>query len=92
MEKIVEKFVRELETQLAERKISIALTPEARAYLARKGYDPAFGARPLSRVLQDELRDPLTDEILFGKLEKGGRIEVGVADGKLTLTPVPSVS
>ncbi len=92
MEKIVEKFIRELEVQLAERKISISLTPEARAHLATKGYDPAFGARPLSRVLQDELRDPLTDEILFGKLEKGGRIEVGVAGGKLTLTPAPSVS
>ncbi len=90
MESIVEKFVRELEVQLAERKIAIVLTPEARAYFARKGYDPAFGARPLSRVLQEELRDPLTDEILFGKLEKGGSVEVGVADGKLILSPAPS--
>ena len=87
MEAIVEKFVRELETQLAERKISIRLTPEARAWLARKGYDPAFGARPLSRVLQDALRDPLTDEILFGKLEQGGTVEVGVSGDKLTLSP-----
>ncbi len=84
MQSIVDKFIREIETQLAERKIAIVLTPEARTYLARKGYDPAFGARPLSRVLQTEVRDPLTDQILFGPLEQGGTVTIGVADGKLT--------
>jgi ATP-dependent Clp protease ATP-binding subunit ClpA len=87
MEAIVEKFVRELETQLAERKIAIRLTPEARAHFARAGYDPAFGARPLSRVLQTELRDPLTDEILFGRLDRGGSVTVDFAEGKVILSP-----
>jgi ATP-dependent Clp protease ATP-binding subunit ClpA len=90
MEAIVEKFVRELEAQLAERKIAISLTPEARSFLATKGYDPAFGARPLARVIQEELRDPLTEEILFGALERGGRVRVGVADGKVTLDAEPA--
>ncbi|HET7451344.1 MAG TPA: AAA family ATPase, partial [Thermoanaerobaculia bacterium] len=86
METIVEKFVRELEAQIAERKIAISLTPAARVYLAQKGYDPAFGARPLARVIQAELRDPLTEEILFGKLQHGGRVVVELADGRVTLS------
>jgi len=86
MEAIVDKFVRELETQLAERKITIELTPEARTHFATTGYDPAFGARPLARVIQAELRDPLTEEILFGALQHGGRVVVGLADGKATLS------
>jgi ATP-dependent Clp protease ATP-binding subunit ClpA len=89
MEAIVEKFIRELETQLGERRIQIVLAPEARAYFAAKGYEPQFGARPLGRVLQTELRDPLTDEILFGKLQNGGRVTVGLADGKVTLSAEP---
>jgi ATP-dependent Clp protease ATP-binding subunit ClpA len=84
METIVEKFVLELEAQLAERRVAIALTPEARAYLARKGYDPKFGARPLSRLIQAEVRDPLTDEILFGRLEHGGTVTLGFDGAKLT--------
>jgi ATP-dependent Clp protease ATP-binding subunit ClpA len=66
--------------------VAIALTPEARAWLAAKGYDPAFGARPLARVIQKEVRDPLTDEILFGKLEHGGTATIGVEGDKLTFT------
>jgi ATP-dependent Clp protease ATP-binding subunit ClpA len=89
MEAIVEKFIRELEAQLGERRIEIALSPEARSYFAAKGYDPAFGARPLGRVLQAEVRDPLTDEILFGKLQNGGKVTVGLADGKVTLSAEP---
>ena len=83
METIVEKFVMQLESQLKDRKVAIALTPEARAWLAKKGYDPKMGARPLGRVIQREVRDPLTDEILFGKLENGGTVTIGVADDKL---------
>jgi ATP-dependent Clp protease ATP-binding subunit ClpA len=86
MEAIVDKFIQELEGQLGERRIRIVLSPEARSYFAAKGYDPAFGARPLGRVLQAELRDPLTDEILFGKLQNGGRVTVGLADGRVTLS------
>jgi ATP-dependent Clp protease ATP-binding subunit ClpA len=84
MESIVEKFVLQLEAQLAERHVAIALTPEARAWLAVKGYDPVFGARPLGRVVQKEVRDPLTDEILFGQLEHGGTVTIGVGEQGLT--------
>jgi ATP-dependent Clp protease ATP-binding subunit ClpA len=84
MEEIVEKFVLQLEQQLAERRVAITLTPEARAWLAVKGYDPVFGARPLARVVQTEVRDPLTDQILFGALENGGTVTIGVADNALT--------
>ena len=86
METIVEKFILELEAQLRERRIAFTLLPEARKYLATKGYDPTYGARPLARLIQSEVRDPLTDEILFGKLEDGGTVTIGCdADGeKLT--------
>jgi ATP-dependent Clp protease ATP-binding subunit ClpA len=77
METIVDKFIIQLEEQLAERRIAIALQAEARKYLAKKGYDPVFGARPLARVIQTEVRDRLTDEILFGKLENGGTATIG---------------
>jgi ATP-dependent Clp protease ATP-binding subunit ClpA len=84
METIVEKFILQLEAQLSERRVAITLEPEARAWLAEKGYDPVYGARPLARVVQAEVRDPLTDEILFGKLETGGTVTIGINDGKLT--------
>jgi ATP-dependent Clp protease ATP-binding subunit ClpA len=84
MQDIVEKFVLQLEQQLAERHVAITLTPEARAWLAVKGYDAVFGARPLGRVVQKEVRDPLTDEILFGALEQGGTVTIGLANDKLT--------
>ena len=83
METIVEKFILQLEAQLAERRVAITLEPEARQWLAEKGYDPVFGARPLARVIQTEVRDPLTDEILFGRLERGGTVTIGLKDGKL---------
>ena len=83
METIVEKFILQLEAQLAERRVAIALEPEARVWLAEKGYDPVYGARPLARVIQTEVRDPLTDEILFGRLENGGTVTIGLTDGKL---------
>ena len=86
METIVEKFVLQLEAQLAERRVAITLEPEARAWLATKGYDPVFGARPLARVIQTEVRDPLTDEILFGSLEHGGTVTIGLKDDKLAFT------
>jgi ATP-dependent Clp protease ATP-binding subunit ClpA len=84
METIVEKFILQLEAQLAERRVAIALEPEAREWLARKGFDPVYGARPLARVIQTEVRDPLTDEILFGRLEHGGTVTIGLADDKLS--------
>ena len=84
METIVEKFILQLETQLAERRVAIALDPDARAWLAAKGYDRKYGARPLARVVQAEVRNPLTDEILFGRLEHGGTVRIGLRDGALT--------
>ena len=83
METIVEKFILQLEAQLAERRVAITLEPEARAWLAEKGYDAVFGARPLARVIQTEVRDRLTDEILFGRLEGGGTVTIALKDGKL---------
>ena len=84
MEMIVEKFILQLEAQLAERHVAITLEPEARDWLATKGYDPMYGARPLTRVVQTEVRNPLTDEILFGRLEHGGLVRIGLADDALT--------
>ena len=84
METIVDKFILQLESQLSDRKIAITLMPAARAWLATAGYDRVFGARPLARVIQKEVRDPLTDQILFGALEHGGNVTIDVADNHLT--------
>ena len=84
METIVDKFVLQLESQLSDRKIAITLMPAARAWLATTGYDKVFGARPLARVVQKEVRDVLTDQILFGALEHGGNVTIDAADNHLT--------
>ncbi len=76
--KVVDKFIFELEAQLADRSVTIELSEEAKEWLARKGYDPKYGARPLARVIQDHIKKPLAEEVLFGKLEKGGTVEVHV--------------
>ena len=86
MGRIVDKFVAELGTQLGERKVKIELSDAARALLAKKGYDPMNGARPLARVIADEVKRPLTDELLFGKLADGGGVRVDAADDKLTFS------
>jgi ATP-dependent Clp protease ATP-binding subunit ClpA len=80
MERVVDKFTAEVEEQLIERKVTFELTPAARTWLAKKGYDPLFGARPLARVIQTELKDRLVDDVLFGELSKGGRVEVDVGE------------
>ena len=76
IDKVVEKFVLELEAQLADRDVTFDLTPEATRWLGEKGYDDSFGARPLARVIQDHIKKPLADEILFGKLKDGGTVRV----------------
>jgi ATP-dependent Clp protease ATP-binding subunit ClpA len=81
---VVDKFVIQLEVQLADRQVSIELTDEARKWLADKGYDQRFGARPLSRVIQEHIKKPLAEELLFGKLEKGGVVRVKLEDRKLS--------
>ncbi len=76
IDKVVEKFVLELEAQLADRDVTFDLTAEATRWLGEKGYDDAFGARPLARVIQDHIKKPLADEILFGALKDGGTVRV----------------
>jgi len=86
MERVVDKFVTEVETDLRERQVRIELTDAALSWLAKKGYDSDFGARPLARVIQSELQDPLADEILFGRLVKGGAVRIDLEDDKLTFS------
>jgi ATP-dependent Clp protease ATP-binding subunit ClpA len=86
MRSIVGKFVRELGEQLAARSVTIALTEAATEYLARKGYDPDNGARPLARVMQDEVKRPLSDELLFGALENGGHVVLDTKNDELTFS------
>jgi len=82
---VVEKFVVQLEAQLMDRNVTIELTRPAAEWLADKGYDDKMGARPLGRVIQEHIKKPLAEELLFGKLAKGGNIKVGIKDGKLDL-------
>ena len=82
---VVEKFVLQLEAQLMDRNVSIELSKPAAAWLADKGYDDKMGARPLGRVIQEYIKKPLAEELLFGKLAKGGWVKVGVKDGKIDL-------
>ena len=89
METIVDKFVLQLESQLTDRRIAITLMPAARAWLAAAGYDRVFGARPLARVIQKEVRDVLTDQILFGALEHGGNVLIDVVDNRLNFDYKP---
>jgi len=84
--RVVEKFVLQLEAQLFDRGVNIELTPEAADWLAEKGYDDKMGARPLGRVIQEHIKKPLAEELLFGKLTKGGLVKVGVKDDAITLS------
>jgi ATP-dependent Clp protease ATP-binding subunit ClpA len=81
--RVVDKFVMELEAQLTDRGVTIELTDEARDWLAKKGYDPLYGARPLGRTIQEHIKKPLAEEILFGWLSKGGTVRVGLDGDKL---------
>nr|WP_254429658.1 ATP-dependent Clp protease ATP-binding subunit ClpA [Ruegeria atlantica] len=82
---VVEKFVLQLEAQLLDRNVTIDLTPKAAEWLADKGYDDKMGARPLGRVIQEHIKKPLAEELLFGKLAKGGVVRVSVKKGDLNL-------
>jgi ATP-dependent Clp protease ATP-binding subunit ClpA len=86
MERVADKHLRELETQLSDKDVTLACTPEARAWLADKGYDPAFGARPMARLIERELRRPLAEALLFGPLKQGGKARVVLQDGRLCLS------
>jgi ATP-dependent Clp protease ATP-binding subunit ClpA len=92
---VVDKFVMELENQLADRNIHIEVSPAAREWLAEHGFDPAMGARPMKRVIQEHIKRPLADELLFGELgEQGGTLRIGVNDAgdgiELDLSPAPA--
>jgi ATP-dependent Clp protease ATP-binding subunit ClpA len=89
MKKVVDKFINELRGQLVAKRVTIDLTPEARTWLAKNGHDPHYGARPLSRLIQTEIKDVLSDEILFGRLEKGGRVMIDVENSKLSFNYNP---
>ena len=82
---VVEKFVLQLEAQLMDRNVTIELTQPAAAWLGEEGYDDRMGARPLGRVIQEYIKKPLAEELLFGKLAKGGNVKVGLKDGKIDL-------
>ncbi|MGH7190657.1 MAG: AAA family ATPase, partial [Acetobacteraceae bacterium] len=81
--RVVEKFVMQLEAQLADRNVTIELSSAAKEWLAEKGYDPLYGARPLARVIQEHVKKPLAEELLFGKLARGGAVKVTLKDGLL---------
>ena len=83
--RVVDKFLIELEAQLHEKHVSLSATTEARQWLAQHGFDPQMGARPMARLLQDKIKRPLADELLFGKLANGGRVSVDVRDGELVV-------
>ncbi|HUL12115.1 MAG TPA: ATP-dependent Clp protease ATP-binding subunit ClpA [Methylococcaceae bacterium] len=80
---VVDKFIFELESQLAEKRVSLALEPDAREWLAQHGCNPKMGARPMARVIQENIKKPLAEEILFGKLADGGMVRISVEDDKL---------
>jgi ATP-dependent Clp protease ATP-binding subunit ClpA len=80
---VVQKFIMQLEAQLADRHVTIETTDDAADWLAKNGFDELYGARPLGRVIQENIKKPLADEILFGKLVKGGHVKVVLRDGKL---------
>jgi ATP-dependent Clp protease ATP-binding subunit ClpA len=82
---VVEKFVLQLEAQLMDRNVTIELSTKAAEWLGEKGYDSKMGARPLGRVIQEYIKKPLAEELLFGKLAKGGVVKVGVKKGEIDL-------
>ena len=93
--RVVEKFVMQLEAQLADRNVTIELSSAAKEWLAERGYDRLYGARPLGRVIQEYIKKPLAEELLFGSLVHGGSVKVNLKDGKLdfefTAAPPPPV-
>jgi ATP-dependent Clp protease ATP-binding subunit ClpA len=86
MERVVDKFIIQLEAQLGERHVTIELDDAARSWLSKKGYDPLFGARPLSRIIQEHVKKPLAEELLFGKLARGGLVQVTLKDNDLAFS------
>ena len=86
VERIVDKVVGELEGRLRDKGVAIRVSPDARAWLAQKGFDPVFGARNIGRLIESDIAKPLSQEILFGELAKGGQVDVGLKDDALSFT------
>jgi ATP-dependent Clp protease ATP-binding subunit ClpA len=84
MKKVVDKFIAEFQRSLDRKKVRLTLSEEARTWLASKGFDPVYGARPLSRLIQSEIKDIMSEEVLFGRLKKGGKVLLGVDKDKLS--------
>ena len=82
--RVVEKFIMQLEVQLEDRNVTIDMTDKARAWIGEKGYDKHYGARPLGRMIQEHIKKPLAEELLFGTLVKGGLVKIGLKNGQLT--------
>jgi ATP-dependent Clp protease ATP-binding subunit ClpA len=85
IQRVVDKFLIELEMLLQEKHVGLSTTPAARDWLAKHGFDPLMGARPMSRLIQDKVKRPLADELLFGKLVGGGRVSIDVKDDDLVV-------
>jgi ATP-dependent Clp protease ATP-binding subunit ClpA len=84
--RVVDKFLLELENQLHEKKVEASFTPRLREFLAKKGFDPQMGARPMARLIQDTIRKALADELLFGRLVSGGKVTIDIGnEDKITL-------
>ena len=81
---VVDKFIFELEAQLQEQQVTIEVDEAARLWLAERGYDPKMGARPMARVIQQHIKKPLAEELLFGRLAGGGHLVISERDGELT--------
>ncbi len=88
---MVDKFILQLELQLAEQSVDIQFDKDSRAWLGDKGYDKLYGARPMARLIQEKIKQPLAEELLFGKLADGGEVQVTIRDDKpvFELTPAP---
>jgi ATP-dependent Clp protease ATP-binding subunit ClpA len=80
--RVVEKFLMQLDEQLAEKKVEASFTTALKEHLAKKGFDPLMGARPMARLIQDAIRRALADELLFGKLQHGGKVTIDLAEGE----------
>jgi ATP-dependent Clp protease ATP-binding subunit ClpA len=83
--KVVDKFVEEVRVQLKEKNVDLELSETARQWLAKKGFDRLYGARPMARLIQQKIKEPLAEQLLFGNLEKGGKVAVDEKDGELSL-------
>src|SRR5207237_8700944 len=90
--RVIDKFVIQLELQLQERDVHISIADDAKAWLIERGYDRLYGARPLGRLIQEKIKQPLAEELLFGKLVHGGEVRVHVKDEGLGFEIVPGVA